>query len=55
MILDSSNNERSCKLFKRLGWYPIDKLCIKCHLDHVTKIDNKCAPEYLIDKLETFK
>jgi len=50
MILDSSNNERSCELFKRLEWYPIDKLCIKRRLDLLIKIDNKRTP-----KLETFK
>ena len=55
LMLDDAFDSRSLDLFRKLDWYPIDKLCLASRLHLFEKIRNKVAPEYLISKLETFK
>ena len=55
LMLDDAFDSRSLDLFRKLKWYPIDILCLASRLDLFKKIRNKLAPEYLINKLETFK
>ena len=55
LMLDDAFDSRSLELFRKLNWYPIDKLCLASRLHLFKKIRNKLAPEYLINKLETFK
>ena len=55
-ILDVSPAEmRSRELFTKLAWHPIDKLCLARRLFLLLKIQAKLAPQYLIDKLDSFK
>ena len=54
MLYDAFDS-RSRDLFRKLNWYPIDTVCLASRLHLFKKIRNKLAPEYLINKLETFK
>ena len=54
-MLDDAFDSRSLDLFRKLKWYPIDILCLASRLHLFKKIRNKLAPEYLTNKLETFK
>ena len=54
LMLDDAFESRSLDLFRKLKWYPIDILCLVSRLHLFKKIRNKLAPEYLINKLETF-
>ena len=55
MILNKDFKTRSLKLFKKLGWNPIDKICIANRLNLFKKITENKAPDYLINKLAKFK
>ena len=48
MILNKDFKTRSLELFKKLGWNPIDKICIANRLNLFKKITENKAPEYLI-------
>ena len=55
MILKKDFKTRSLELFKKLGWNPIDKICIAKRPNLFKKITENKAPEYLINKLAKFK
>ena len=55
LILDSPYETRSFENFQRLQWLPIDKIWETQKLCLFREISDGRAPEYLINKLESFR
>ena len=55
IILDAPFQVRTLPLFLELGWLPINHLCIERRLCLFKKILDGRAPDYLTQKLSSFK
>ena len=55
IILNETYQSRSLPLFIKLGWSPINHICIARRLTVFRGILEKRAPEYLIQKLSSFE
>lgn len=55
IILNESYQSRSLSLFVKLGWTPINHICIAKRLILFKKITDKRAPDYLTKKLSSFE
>ena len=55
IILDAPFHARTLPLFLELGWLPINHLCIERRLSLFKRILDGRAPDYLTQKLSSFK
>ena len=55
VILDAPFQARILPLFLELGWLPINQIFIERRLLLLNKIVDKCAPDYLSEKLLSLK
>ena len=55
IILNKDYRTRSLALFKKIGWSPVNQICVAKRLSLFKRITENMAPEYLVNKLTTFK